>query len=155
MLGFPALSGAPPRREQASAVPPLQDLEEGTTGCGRSFLWKPVPHPRPSASARQPAGHSGTPRHPDSARSVRGQRAPRGHRPPRARALRAGPRGLHPSPGPEQRPPRLTSVPGGGRGPRSPPRLAARRVTHILAAAVAAAATSRGSADSCGERPRR
>lgn len=51
--------------------------------------------------------------------------------------LRVGPRGLHSSPSAEQRPPRLKRVPGVGHRPRSPPRLAAQRVTHILAATAA------------------
>lgn len=157
MLGFPALSGAPPRRERASARggprPSRTAGKEprGVTAASSGSRCPTLALPRLPASPRGTPGRRATPTRP-AASEGRVHPGATAHLGPRA--LRAGPRGLHPSPGPEQRPPRLTRVPGGGCGPRNPPRLAARRVTHILAAAVAAAASSRGSADSCGERPR-
>lgn len=65
---------------------------------------------------------------------------------------RVGLRGLHSSPSVKQRPPRLKRVAGVGHHPRSPPRLSAQRVTHILAAV--AAANGRGSTDSRCRQPR-
>lgn len=52
-------SGRAGGRAPRAAPAPLGDLGEGSSGRGGRFLWKPVPHPRPSASARQPRSTRG------------------------------------------------------------------------------------------------
>lgn len=97
-------------------------------------------HPPSSFRVRPPAaGHSGTSRRHDSSEG-RVHRGATAHL--RPRALRVGPRGLHPSRSPDQGPPRLTRVPGVGHRPPEPasPRLAARH-SHF------------GGGSSGGERP--
>lgn len=124
--------------ERSRSPPPR--LEEGAArGVAAASSVGRDSHPRPSASARRPRGTRGR-RGATTRPAASWDRVHRGaaaHFRPRDAARRPA-RPPHSSPSAEQRPPRPKRVPGAGHRPRGPPRLAARRVTHISAAAAAA-----------------
>lgn len=121
--------------ERSRSPPPR--LEEGAArGVAAASSVGRDSHPRPSASARRPRGtrgRRGATTRPAASRD-RVHRGAAAHFRPRDAARRPA-RPPHSSPSAEQRPPRPKRVPGAGHRPRGPPRLAARRVTHISAAA--------------------
>lgn len=98
-------------------------------------VWRRLPlqagaPPSPFGVCPPAAGHSGTSRHHDSGRSVRGQSAPRGHRPPQAQGAERRPA----RPPPESGPRAAASTPdvGPGRGPPPPGvRLASQRSASL------------------------